>query len=206
MSLHELRDVSLLHLATVGAVVAVVGMSVYQTVIVELLRHAIHRDFDHVRLGEAQEDPLHHPLALALRNLDSLASPPSPRAVEQATEFHDVQVFVPIKSKVALLRDVSTLLGLIATCASLVAAGLEFAKHGRAELLVGSVASGTISTCLAAIACAFCLRNLSLLTRLRVRVAADVKEYVDDLGKGHPLIPADGTEYTPAQPIRKEAM
>jgi hypothetical protein len=119
-------------------------------------------------------------------------------------EHYEEVLFVPLRSKITLTRDLSTLMGLVATCAALVTAGADFATHGRAELLVGSVASGTISTCIAAVGCMLSLWTGSRLTHLRVRVASEIEEWLLEPLQAREL---SGSVTTPAtnEPVTEPA-
>ncbi len=81
----------------------------------------------------------------------------------------------------SLTRDLSTLMGLIATLLALVAAASDFAKHGQPELLVGSIGTGCVATCVAAIGCAIALWNLARLSRLRLETAAQSEQLLTEL-------------------------
>ena len=72
-------------------------------------------------------------------------------------------------------------MGLIATLLALVAAAAEFARNGKPELLVGSVGTGCIATCVAAVGCAIALWNLSRLSRLRLEVACQSEDLLADI-------------------------
>ena len=91
-------------------------------------------------------------------------------------------LFVPLRARMSLTRDLSTLMGLIATLLALVAAATDFARHGKPELLIGSVGTGCVATCVAAIGCAIALWNLSRLTRLRLAIACETEAALLDVG------------------------
>ena len=131
-----------------------------------------------LRQGTNRGEDMVHPVATALLRTSDTPQAWNAANLRRAVELSEAKLFVPLRAKIALARDVSTLMGLVATCSALVVAGAEFAGHGRPELLVGSVASGTISTCVAAIGCMLSLWNLSRLTQMRLGVASEIEEWL----------------------------
>ena len=101
--------------------------------------------------------------------------------LRRKTELAEAALFVPLRARMTLTRDLGTLMGLIATLLALVAAAAEFARNGKPELLVGSVGTGCIATCVAAVGCAIALWNLSRLSRLRLEVACQSEDLLADI-------------------------
>jgi hypothetical protein len=108
-------------------------------------------------------------------------------------DMAEAALFVPLRARMALTRDLSTLMGLIATLLALVAAATDFARHGQPELLIGSVGTGCVATCVAAVGCAIALWNLSRLMRLRLAVACECEEF---LSKSESLTLVSASEQT----------
>jgi hypothetical protein len=167
-----------LHLLNYALVTAVLFTSVWQGFMLRVLKATLRSEGAMLREGTHHADAMLHPIAKALLKMSEAPAVWNVATLRRAVEHYEVALFVPLRAKVTLTRDLSTLMGLVATCAALVTAGAEFARHGRAELLIGSVASGTISTCVAAIGCMVSLWNGSRLTQLRVRVASEIEEWL----------------------------
>lgn len=167
-----------LHLVNYLLVGAVLFRSLWQAFTLQVLQATLRSEGARLLEGTHHADAMLHPIAKAL--LKMLAAPTvwNATTLRRAVEHYEAVLFVPLRSQIALTRDLSTLMGLVATCSALVTAGAEFATHGRAELLVGSVASGTISTCIAAVGCMLSLWTGSRLTQLRVRVASEIEEWL----------------------------
>src|SRR5262249_36774637 len=109
--------------------------------------------------------------------------------LRRQAELAEGALFVPLRARMSLTRDLSTLMGLIATLLALVAAASDFARHGKPELLVGSVGTGCIATCVAAVGCAIALWNLSRLSRLRLDVACQTEDLLLGQMKSNPIEP-----------------
>ena len=169
---------SFLHLLNYALVTAVLFVSVWQAYVLWMLKRTLRSEESMLRQGTQHAADMVHPVAKALFRLSDASRAWNATSLRRASELYEANLFVPLRAKVALARDLSTLMGLVATCSALVAAGAEFAAHGRPELLVGSVASGTISTCIAAIGCMLSLWNLSRLAQLRLRVACEIEEWL----------------------------
>jgi len=169
---------SALHLINYALVTAVLFASVWQGYVLWLLKRTLRSEESMLRQGTERAADMVHPVAQALFKLSAAPGAWNATSLRRAAELYEAHLFVPLRTKIALTRDLSTLMGLVATCSALVAAGAEFATHGRPELLVGSVASGTISTCVAAIGCMLSLWNLSRLSQLRLRVACEMEEWL----------------------------
>ena len=169
---------SFLHLLNYALVTAVLFVSVWQAYVLWMLNRTLRSEESVLRQGTQHAADMVHPVAKALFRLSDAPRAWNATSLRRASELYEANLFVPLRAKVALARDLSTLMGLVATCSALVAAGAEFAAHGRPELLVGSVASGTISTCIAAIGCMLSLWNLSRLAQLRLRVACEIEEWL----------------------------
>src|SRR5436189_2520501 len=143
-----------------------------------------------------------HPVAKALLRVSNAPQAWNATNLRRAAELYEAKLFVPLRAKIGLTRDLSTLMGLVATCSALVVAGAEFAAHGRPELLVGSVASGTISTCVAAVGCMLSLWNLSRLAQLRLQVASEMEEWLLEPFEARELHPAPATVTTVETPAQ----
>lgn len=167
-----------LHLINYTLVLAVLFVSVWQAFMLRVLKAILRSEATMLFAGTRQADTMLHPIAKALFKMSSAPGVWNATTLRRAVEHYEAVLFVPLRSKITLTRDLSTLMGLVATCAALVTAGADFATHGRAELLVGSVASGTISTCIAALGCMLSLWTGSRLTHLRVRVASEIEEWL----------------------------
>lgn len=167
-----------LHLMNYTLVLAVLFVSVWQAFILRVLKATLRSEAAMLYAGTREADTMLHPIAKALHKMSSIPGVWDATTLRRAVEHYEAVLFVPLRSKITLTRDLSTLMGLVATCAALVTAGADFATHGRAELLVGSVASGTISTCIAAVGCMLSLWTGSRLTQLRVRVASEIEEWL----------------------------
>ena len=167
-----------LHLVNYALVGAVLFRSIWQAFTLRALEATLHSEAAKLLAGTRDGDSMLHPIANVL--IKMLATPLAwnVTTLRQAVEHYEAALFVPLRSQITLTRDISTLMGLVATCTALVTAGADFAKHGRPELLVGSVSSGTISTCIAAIGCMLSLWTSSRLTQLRVRVASEIEEWL----------------------------
>ena len=177
LPIHLILHQSALHLITYALVLSVLFASVWQAFTLSGLRRTLRSEAEQLQDGTVSIEGLLHPMARALQKLAAIPAWEKDlprRVVEQA----EAVLFLPLKAKVTLTRDLSTLMGLVATCAALVTAGADFAKNGRPELLVGSVASGTICTCIAAIGCMISLWNAHRLLHLRLRVRSDVEEWL----------------------------
>ena len=169
---------SALHLVNYTLVTAVLFASVWQAYLLWILKRALRSEEPPLQQGTRDPADMVHPVAKALLRASDAPETWNATNLRRAAELYEAKLFVPLRAKVALTRDLSTLMGLVATCSALVVAGAEFAAHGRPELLVGSVASGTISTCVAAVGCMLSLWNLSRLTLLRLRVASEIEEWL----------------------------
>jgi hypothetical protein len=167
-----------LHLVNYVLVAAVLFRSIWQVFTLRVLRATLQAEGEMLLQGTRHADAMLHPIAKALLKMAAAPAVWSAASLRRAVEHCEAVLFVPLRSQITLTRDLSTLMGLVATCAALVTAGAEFAAHGRPELLIGSVASGTISTCIAAVGCMVSLWNGSRLTHLRVRVASEIEEWL----------------------------
>lgn len=167
-----------LHLINYALVFSVLFVSVWQAFTLRVLSATLRSEGEMLREGTHHADTMLHPIAKAMLKMAAAPAAWNAATLRRAVELYEATVFIPLRAKVTLVRDLSTLMGLIATCSALVTAGVDFARHGRAELLVGSVAAGTVATCLAAVGCALSLWNVSRLTQLRVRVASEIEDWL----------------------------
>jgi len=167
-----------LHLVNYLLVAAVLFRSIWQAFTLRVLRATLQAEGAALLEGTHHADAMLHPIAKALLKMSAAPSVWNAASLRRAVEHCEAALFVPLRSQITLTRDLSTLMGLVATCAALVTAGAEFAAHGRPESLIGSVASGTISTCIAAVGCMVSLWNGSRLTQLRVQVASEIEEWL----------------------------
>ena len=182
---------SALHLINYALVLAVLFVSVWQAYVLWMLKRTLRSEETMLRQGTREAADMVHPVAKALVRISDAPQAWNATSLRRAAELYEAKLFVPLRARVALARDLSTLMGLVATCSALVVAGAEFAAHGRPELLVGSVASGTISTCVAAVGCMISLWNLSRLAQLRLQVASEMEEWL--------LEPFQTREFDPAR-------
>jgi hypothetical protein len=170
---------SYLHLLSYGLVLAILLAAFADAYLVSHLRRALRSNRDQLRHRHFAEDELGrmvHPAAQVIRKLDRDVSPATPSTWQRQVDLAEAALFVPLRARMALTRDLSTLMGLIATLLALVAAASDFARHGKPELLIGSVGTGCMATCVAAIGCAIALWNLSRLSRLRLAAICDSEE------------------------------
>lgn len=167
-----------LHLINSALVLSVLFISVWQAFTLRVLSTTLRSEGAMLLEGTHHAHTMLHPIAKAMLKMAAAPAAWNATTLRRAVELYEATVFIPFRAKLTLVRDWSTLVGLIATCSALVTAGADFARHGRAELLVGSVAAGTVATCLAAVGCALSLWNLSRLTQLRVRVASEIEDWL----------------------------
>ena len=167
-----------LHLVNYLLVGAVLFRSIWQAFTLRVLQATLRSEAAMLFAGTRDAHLLLHPIAKALIKMSAAPTVWNATTLRRAVEHYEAALFVPLRSQITLTRDLSTLMGLVATCAALVTAGADFAKHGRPELLVGSVSSGTISTCIAAVGCMLSLWTGSHLTQMRVRVASEIEEWL----------------------------
>jgi hypothetical protein len=169
---------SYLHLISYGLVTSILLVALADCLIVRQLRKALQLESARLQTGglsRADLIEMIHPVGAGLGKVRDRLTAGSRERLRRQMELAEAVLFVPLKSRIVLTRDLSTLMGLIATLLALVAAASEFAKHGKPELLIGSVGTGCVATCVAAIGCAMALWNLSRLTRLRLRVASEIE-------------------------------
>lgn len=209
--LDSIGNQSPLHLVNYALVLGVLFISVWQAFTLRVLSHTLRSEGLMLLEGTHHADTMLHPIAKAMLKMAAAPAVWNAITLRHAVEFYEAAVFVPLRAKVALTRDLSTLMGLIATCSALVTAGSDFASHGRAELLVGSVAAGTVATCLAAVGCAMSLWTLARLTLLRLRVASELEEWLlEPLQAREIAVPAavpavtEPVSETPAVPPNQE--
>lgn len=167
-----------LHLINYAIVLGVLFISVWQAFTLSALSATLRSEGAMLLEGTHHADSMLHPIAKAMLKMTAAPAVWNATTLRRAVELYEAVLFVPLRAKVTLVRDLSTLMGLIATCSALVTAGADFAHHGRAELLVGSVAAGTVATCLAAVGCALSLWTVARLTQLRVRMASEIEEWL----------------------------
>jgi len=184
---------SYLHIVSYGLVLAILLVAVADAYLIWHLRRALRSESFRLRQGELEatdQVPMMHPAASVLIKAASSASTLSLSTLQRRVDMAEASLFVPLRARMSLTRDLSTLMGLIATLLALVAAASDFARHGKPELLIGSVGTGCVATCVAAIGCAIALWNLSRLTRLRLQVACETEEVLLQLGEPAELPPA----------------
>jgi hypothetical protein len=179
-----------LHLVSYGLVLAILFVAVMDSFLIGRLRKALQLECARMRtstLDRADLRAMVHPVACGLaRDGNSIHAVSSGR-LRHRIEMAEAALFVPVRARMTLTRDLSTLMGLIATLLALVAAAGDFARHGQPEQLIGSVGTGCLATCVAAIGCAVALWNLSRLTRLRLQVACDTEQVLDVEGEAGEL-------------------
>jgi hypothetical protein len=169
---------SYLHVVSYLLVIAVLFFALADAYLIRQLKKALRSES--ALLRQRRPDPsiaerMLHPLASGLGKVRDWNSSLNSPAVRREADLAEAALFAPLRARMALTRDLSTLMGLIATLLALVAAATEFAKNGRPELLIGSVGTGCAATCVAAMGCAIALWNLSRLVRLRVEIASDTE-------------------------------
>jgi len=175
--IHLLLHQSYLHLFSYALVLSILLVAVADGILIRQLRRVLRVEGDRLRegaLGQDDWDGMVHPAVPTLRQL--AVSNPNPSVLRRQADLAEAALFVPLRSRMTLTRDLSTLMGLIPTLLALVAAASDFARNGKPELLVGSVGTGCVATCVAAIGCAIALWNLSRLTRLRLETACATEE------------------------------
>jgi hypothetical protein len=193
---------SYLHLVSYGLVIAILFVAVLDSCLLWQLKRALGRESARLRregLRRPGASPGMHPVARAVENLRGPFSSAGAPGLRRSMDLAEAELFVPLRARISLTRDLSTLMGLIATLLALVAAASDFARHGEPQLLIGSVGTGCVATCVAAVGCAISLWNLSRLTRLRLRVAVESEELLRNLD--------EATEESPTEevPIRHRA-
>jgi hypothetical protein len=176
--IHSILHQSALHLVTYALVASALFASVWQAFTLAALKHTLRAERERLWEESLPLDSTLHPVANALRKMSDTPAAWNGALRRRVVEHCEAALFLPLKAKITLTRDLSTLMGLVATCTALVTAGADFARNGRAELLIGSVASGTISTCIAAIGCMISLWNASRLLRLRLQVASEIEDWL----------------------------
>ncbi len=176
--LEPLLRQSYLHLLSYGLVALVLWIAIRDACLISLLSRALKRESKALR-GRAPNDggtkAQVHPAARIAGVALERPGVESNTMLQRKIDLAEASLFVPLRTRMALTRDLSTLMGLIATLLALVAAATDFAHHGRPELLIGSVGTGCLATCVAAVGCALALWNLSRLTRLRLWTAEDTE-------------------------------
>jgi hypothetical protein len=170
---------SYLHLFSYGLVLTVVFVALVDAFLIGQLKRALRRESNRLRQGDLEPTDLAimmHPAACARRASSQSSFVTHAAEVRRKADLAEAGLFAPLRARMSLTRDLSTLMGLIATLLALVAAASDFARNGKPELLVGSVGTGCIATCIAAIGCAMALWNVSRLTRLRVQTATETEQ------------------------------
>jgi hypothetical protein len=175
---------SYLHVISYGLVAMILCVAIADAYVLRHLRKILGREAGQLKEHLANRPELNamvHPIASGFVKARGLRTSFTQAALRRQIELAEAALFVPLRSRIVLTRDLSTLMGLIATLLALVAAAIEFAKDGKPELLIGSVGTGCMATCVAAIGCAIALWNLSRLTRIRLQVDCDTEAVLDAL-------------------------
>jgi hypothetical protein len=173
---------SYLHLFSYGLVLGILFVALADAFLIRHLQAALRKEGGWLREAEISAgapETMLHPVASSLCKL--AGSPRDGPALRRYAELAEAALFVPLRARMTLTRDLSTLMGLIATLLALVAAASDFARNGQPELLVGSVGTGCIATCVAAIGCGIALWNLSRLTRLRLETACEAAAVLEHM-------------------------
>ena len=194
--IHLILGQSYLHLVSYGLVFVILFVALADGFLVGQLKRALRSEGARLRDGAVPRGDLAemtHPAATGLHALNGASSSLAAATLLRKMDMAEAALFVPLRARMALTRDLSTLMGLIATLLALVAAATDFARHGQPELLIGSVGTGCIATCVAAIGCAIALWNLSRLMRLRLAVACECEEL---LSKSERLTLVSASEQT----------
>jgi len=174
---------SWLHLVSYGLVISVLFVALADAFLVRHLQKALRLETARLQddaVGRQELAAMIHPAARALAAVGQGEFAADAQAVQHKLELGEAALFIPLRARMTLTRDLSTLLGLIATLLALVAAAAEFARDGKPELLIGSVGTGCVATCVAAIGCAIALWNLCRLTRLRLVTACQSEQVLAD--------------------------
>jgi hypothetical protein len=190
---------SYLHIVSYGLVLSILFVALADGYLIGHLKRALRVESGRLRQGDLAQDDLArmvHPVAGGLGKVRGPLAGASPSTLRHHVELAEASLFVPLRARMSLTRDLSTLMGLIATLLALVAAATDFARHGKPELLIGSVGTGCVATCVAAIGCAIALWNLSRLTRLRLEIACETE---DVLGNICPDRGPEGDDEVPIQ-------
>ena len=175
---------SYLHIVSYGLVLSILFVALADGYLIGHLKRALRMEGGRLRQDDFAQDDLGrmvHPMAVGLTKVRRSVSGASPSTLRHHVDLAEAALFVPLRSRMSLTRDLSTLMGLIATLLALVAAATDFARHGKPELLIGSVGTGCVATCVAAIGCAIALWNLSRLTRLRLEIACETEDVLGNI-------------------------
>jgi hypothetical protein len=121
-----------------------------------------------------------HPVAYGLIKLANTHTTPSLESLRHCLESAEVALFLPLRSAVSLIRDLSTLMGLVSTCVGLVTAAAGFVQHGKPELMIGSIGTAAIGTIIAGVSCMLSLWNHCRLTNIRLKIAKESDELLID--------------------------
>jgi hypothetical protein len=176
---------SYLHLLSYGLVSLILFMAMADAFLVWHLRRVLRAESIRFRdccLSRSELRQLVHPAARSIAEMGERGAELNEAVWRNKHTLTEASLFVPLRTRMMLIRDLSTLMGLIATLLALVAAASDFARNGNPELLVGSVGTGCVATCVAAIGCAIAMWNLSRLTRLRLEVAQQTEGLFSLLG------------------------
>lgn len=167
------------HLVCYSLTVAILFVTVWQAWLLKGLKAQLRQESDQLQEGGLSRGLLVlmiHPAAKGLLRLAATAQPIGSEPLLRCLESAEHALFSPLRHSMMLARDVSTLMGLVSTCVGLVTAAAEFVRHGKPELMVGSIGTAAIGTIIAGVGCVISLWNLSRLANLRLGIAQESDE------------------------------
>lgn len=167
------------HLICYSLTVAILFVTVWQAWLLKELKARLRQESDQLQEGTLSRGLLAlmiHPTAKGLLRLAAAAQPIGSETLLRSLEMAEHALFSPLRHGMMLARDVSTLMGLVCTCVGLVTAAAEFVRHGKPELMVGSIGTAAIGTIIAGVGCMISLWNLSRLANLRLGVVQESDE------------------------------
>ena len=121
--IHLILQQSYLHLFSYTLVLVIVFVAVADAMLIQQLRRLLGQESSRLRAAGLTEDDLQlmlHPAAVTLRKPMRGAS-----ELRRNADLADASLFLPIRARMMLTRDLSTLMGLIATLLALVAAASD---------------------------------------------------------------------------------
>src|SRR5690242_9018063 len=114
---------SYLHVVSYGLVLWVLLVALADGYLIRHLRRALRSESTRLRksgLGTADLEGMMHPVARGLDRAQRSISHVSTSTLRRQVDLAEAALFVPLRARMTLTRDLSTLMGLIATLLALV--------------------------------------------------------------------------------------